>query len=59
MKDNSKQEYIRPEILKVEIDNEISVVLMSPRPDPDPGPDFIPVGQGDDGVNNGNIGGTF
>lgn len=54
---NNKMAYTSPEITKVEIDNEISVVLMSP-----PGPTFVPpVGLGDGGNddNNGNINGTF
>lgn len=54
---NNKMAYTSPEITKVEIDNEISVVLMSP------GPTYLttPVGLGEGGNddNNGNINGTF
>jgi len=53
---NSKSVYVRPEITKVEIDNEISVILMST---PVSGAAFIPVGQGDGGVNNGDVNGSF
>lgn len=59
MNNTNKMAYIKPEISKIEIDNEISVVLMSPGT---PGPSFVPpVGLGDGGNNdnNGNINGAF
>jgi hypothetical protein len=57
MNNTNKMAYIKPEISKIEIDNEISVVLMSPG-----GQTFqTPVGLGDGGndFNNGNINGEF
>lgn len=57
MNNTNKMAYIKPEISKIEIDNEISVVLMSPG-----GQTFqTPVGLGDGGNNdnNGNINGEF
>lgn len=60
MDNTNKMPYVKPEISKIEIDNEISVVLMSQpeAPTADPG-NFIPVGQGSAGDNNGNVNGAF
>jgi hypothetical protein len=55
MNNTNKMAYIKPEISKIEIDNEISVVLMSPNGQSQ----FIPVGQGDGGINNGDMNGDF
>lgn len=39
-----KRRYIRPVIRKVTIDNEISMVMMSPTPPGDPGVSLMPRG---------------
>jgi len=54
MNTTQKESYLRPEVTKVDIDNEISVILMSVSAPNSPS-GLPPIGNGADGSNGGSI----